>query len=193
MISGNQEIIKVFEEAFTKDKSRLKKWATVAQRYIDFYGKKRFERHWTAEDILKEVITRVLEGKRNYNPEVYKVVDEFIYKTIQSIVWDEFRNRNKVTPAEKYIENDDGGEFVNIYENKHRTENDKIQKDYEIKEQLTTSYNQLLEDDDAALVFLCWKQGSTSQDIADELGTELSKVESAKKRIRYKLTNRSKT
>jgi RNA polymerase sigma factor (sigma-70 family) len=191
--SGNKEIIKVFVEAFTKDKSRLKKWAAVAQKYIDLYGKKRFERHWTAEDILKEVITRVLEEKRNYNPEAYKDVDDFIYKTIQSIVWDEFRNRNKVTSSEKYIENDDGGEFVNIYENKHRTENDTIEKDFEIKEQLTTSYNQLLEDEDAALVFLCWKQGSTSQDIADELGIKLSNVESAKKRIRYKLTNGSKT
>ena len=189
MSSGNQEIIKVFEEAFTKDKSRLEKWTVVAQKYIDYYGKKRFERHWTAEDILKEVVTRVLEGKRNYNPDVYKGADDFIYKTIKSIVEDEFRNRNKVTSTDKFVENDEGGEYVNIYENNYKTEVDTIEKNYEIEEKLTRSYNQLLEDEDAALVFLCWKQGSTSQDIADELGTELSKVESAKKRIRYKLTN----
>lgn len=192
MESAEHDLIKVFEDAFTSNKSRLKKWITYAAKLLDIYSNGKYERHWTPEDIIKEVITRVLEGKRKYNPDKYKSVDDFIFKTIRSLVDDEFSSRRTVLPIEKYVDSKDGGEFVNQYEEKHKTENDTIQKNFEIEEKLEECYQRLLENEDDALVFLEWKLGSTSKDIADGLGLELSAVESAKKRIRYKLTGGKK-
>lgn len=192
MESADHELIKAFEDVITWDKKRLKDWISVAAKWLDIYGNKIFERHWTPEDIIKEVMARVLEGKRKYNPEKYKSVDHFMHLTIKSIVDDELKARRSVVPMEKFADSEDGGDFKNLYEQKHKTENDFIQKDFEIQEKLEKCYQQLLNDDDTALVFLYWKDGMTSQDIADELGIEKSKVEAAKKRIRYKLTGGKK-
>ena len=138
------------------------------------------------------MIERIYAGNRNYNEESYKGIDDFIYKTIKSVIEDLFRSRNKVEPSEEYVETDEGGDFRNKFEKKHKTAPDYIQVEFEINEKLDKCYNELLQDEDAALVFLEWKKGSTSKDIADELGMELPEVESAKKRIRYKLTNNKK-
>jgi len=190
---GNQEVIKIFIDVMRNDRPRLGKWATVAQKYLDFYGKNKFERHWTADDILQEVIERIFTEKRNYNEKAYKGIDDFIYKTIRSVIEDSFRSRNKVEPSEEYVETDEGGDYKNKFEKKHRTPPDYIQIEFEINEKLEKCYNELLQDEDAALVFLEWKKGNTSKDIADELGMKLPDVESAKKRIRYKLTNNQKS
>ena len=56
-------------------------------KWLELYGKEKYERHWTPEDIIKEVIARVLEGKRNYDPDKYKSVDDFIFKTMKSIIY----------------------------------------------------------------------------------------------------------
>lgn len=192
MESAEHDLIKTFEDVITWDKKRLKDWTSVAAKWLDIYGNKIFERHWTPEDIIKEVITRVLEGKRKYNPNKYKSIDDFIFRTMKSIIFDEVKKRRAVAPMEKFVDTEEGGQYINLYEKEHKTENDFIQKDFEIQEKLEKCYQQLLNDDDTALVFLYWKDGMTSQDIADELGIEKSKVEAAKKRIRYKLTGGKK-
>lgn len=191
MDKPNQIIIDAFEEAFTVKKHRLKRWLVVADRYLKFYGNDKFERHWTAEDILNEVITKVLTGERNYNPEKYKGVDDYIFKTIRSIVDNEVGNRRLVCPAEDYGGDDEDGspELVNVIEQVHATEKEQIHKNYIINEKLESSYQKLLEDEEAALVFLDWQKGLKSNEIAESLGIELEEVELAKKRIRYKLNN----
>ena len=191
MESAEYDPIKVFEDVFTRDKKRLKRWMNVASRYLDLYGNKVFERHWTPVDILQEVVTRVLEGNRKYNPEKYKNFDQFIFWTIKSIVYDEVKKRRAVVPSEKYTKTGDGGEFVNLLEQKHKTDGDYIQEDCHYKTEFEKFYQQILDkDDDAALVLLCWKDEMTNQEIASELGMDVSEVEAAKKRIRYTLTGK---
>lgn len=192
MESAEHDIIKVFEDVCTWDKVRRRNWINVASRWLDIYGNRIFERHWTPEDTIKEVMARVLEGKRKYDPKKCKNIDQFVYWTIRSIIDDELGTRRSVIPMEKFIDTEDGGDFKNLYEQKHKTEDDYIQKDFEVKEKLEKCYQQLLEDEEAAIVFLYWKDGMTSQDIADELGMEKSKVEAAKKRIHYKINGSKK-
>ncbi len=191
MESSEHDIIKVFQDVCTWDKVRRRNWINVASRWLDIYGNKIFERHWTPEDIIKEVITRVLEGKRKYNPQNYKNIDHFIYWTIRSIIDDELGTRRSVIPMEKFIDSEEGGDFKNLYEQKYKTENDFIQKEFEIRQKLEKCYQIILEkDEDAALVLLCWKEGMTTQDIAEYLGIKKSEVEAAKKKIRYTITGK---
>jgi RNA polymerase sigma factor (sigma-70 family) len=191
LANANQEIIDAFKEAFSTDKSRLKRWTTVAQRYLNLYGRNKYERHWEAEDILKELIAKIIEGKRNYDPEKYKNADDFIFKSIRSIVDDELRNRNKVKSYDKCTGTNEDGErsYTNILEKRYKTDKDTVHDEYIIEEQLENCYQLLLEDEEAALVFLEWQKGLKSCEIAESLGLELKEVEQAKKRIRYKLTN----
>jgi RNA polymerase sigma factor (sigma-70 family) len=191
LINANQEIIDAFKEAFSTDKNRLKRWTAVAERYLDLYGRNKYERHWEAEDILKELITKIIEGKRNYDPEKYKNADDFIFKSIRSIVDDELRNKNRVKSYDKYTGTDEDGDrsYTYILEKRYKSDKDAVHNEYIIEEQFESCYQLLLEDEEAALVFLEWQQGLKSCEIAESLGLELKEVEQAKKRIRYKLTN----
>lgn len=191
MTNANQEIIDAFKEAFSTNKKRLERWTAVAQRYLDLYSKNKFERHWEAEDILMELIAKIMEGVRNYNPDKYKNADDFIYKSIRSIIDDELGNKNRVESFDKYEGEGIDGErtFTNTVEKRHKTDKDEIHLNYIIKEKLESAYEKLLGDEDAALVFLDWRKGLTSSEISESLGLELKEVEQAKKRIRYTLTN----
>lgn len=191
MTNANQEIIDAFKEAFSTNKKRLERWTAVAQRYLDLYSKNKFERHWEAEDILMELIAKIMEGVRNYNPDKYKNADDFIYKSIRSIIDDELGNKNRVESFDKYEGEGIDGErtFTNTVEIRHKTDKDEIHLNYIIKEKLESAYEKLLGDEDAALVFLEWQKGLTSSEISESLGLELKEVEQAKKRIRYTLTN----
>lgn len=189
MNDENQEVINAYKDAITTNRKRLTKWISVIQKYLDYYGKNRFERHFEPHDILQEMIERVIKGTRKYHQNRYKSVDDFVYKTCWSIIEEKHRNKNRVEPAEKYMQTEDGGDYINKLEKKHITEKDYIQNSVEIEDKLEICYNQLLEDEEAALVFLYWKEGYTSKDLAEETGLTVAQVESAKKRIRYKLTN----
>lgn len=189
MNEENQEVLDAYAEATTKDKKRLARWIAVVQKYLDYYGKNKFERHYEPVDILQEMIERVIKGTRNYHSDRYKSIDDFIYKTCWSIIEEKHRNKNRVEPADKCIETKDGIDFINKYEKKHVTEKEYIQNSVETEDKLSNCYNQLLEDEEAALVFFYWKQGYTSKDLSEETGLTIKQVESAKKRIRYKLTN----
>lgn len=189
MNDENQEVVNAYKDAITTNKKRLKKWIAVIQKYLDYYGKNRFERHFEPHDILQEMIERVIKGSRQYHQNSYKSIDDFVYKTCWSIIEEKHRNKSRIEPAETYRQTKDGGEYINKFEKKHITESNYIQDTLEIKDKLEICYNQLLKDDEAALVFLYWKQGHTSKDLAKETGLTLAQVESAKKRIRYKLNN----
>jgi RNA polymerase sigma factor (sigma-70 family) len=186
--NNNNNPFEIFEYVLKHDKDRLGKWLAVAQRWIDFYGEKKFERHWTAEDIIQEMIIKILGNVRAYDPNNYEDFDKFVYLTIRSIVENKVGSRKKIVPSEKIIQTKDGDEFINKYEKSYKTRPDQIMKDYEINEKLEYCYNKLMDDTEAALVFLEWKEGNTSKDIAEALGMSIKEVEAAKKRIRYRLT-----
>lgn len=63
----------------------------VADRYLKYYSRGKFERHWTANDILAELFTKILEGERNWDPEQVPDFNKFILQNIRSIVEGRFR------------------------------------------------------------------------------------------------------
>lgn len=185
MESAEYDPVKVFEDVFVHDKKRLKRWLGFAAKYLDLYGNKVFERHWTPTDIIQEVVTRILEGKRKYDPDRYKNFDQFVFWTIRSIISKKFKTRKIVVPVESFEDSDNSNKGVNLAEHKYKTEDNFILEDFEFKTKFEKCYQQILDkDEEAALVLLCWKDEMTNQEIAKELGMEISKVEAAKKRIR---------
>jgi len=179
-------IFEEIEKAY-KNKDRVKKWVTVADRYLKSYGNGRFERHWTAEDIVNEVITKILEGVRNIEPSELHKLDKYICLDIRSVIDGKFRSRKIVLPPKRKIANKEGEKEIDLIENNYTTEKDYIQYGLERKENLEKCYKELMNDEDAALVFLEWKEGKKSQEIADSLGIPVIEVGKIKKRIRYNL------
>ena len=179
-------IFEEIEKAY-KNKDRVKKWVTVADRYLKSYGNGRFERHWTAEDIVNEVITKLLEGDRKIEPGDLHKLDRFIYMDIRSIIDGKFRNRKVVLPPKAMVVSKDGEKEIDLIETHHKTDKDYIILELERSEKLETCYNKLLKDEDAALVFLEWKLTDKTKDIAESLGITDLEVEKHKKRIRYNL------
>ena len=186
MTSSQSKIFEEIELAYG-DKERVKKWLVVADRYLKSYNNDKFERHWTAEDIVNEVITKTLENKRKWIPKNVPDLDKFIFMTIRSVVDDKLGNRDKVLPPTEKIYAGDDDKEIDLIENNNKTDKDYILHDIERTEKFEKCYNELLEDDDCALVFLEWKEGKTSKDIAVSLGISVEEVERIKKRIRYNL------
>jgi len=179
-------IFEEIEKAY-KDKKRIKRWIVVADRYLKSYGNDRFERHWKAEDIVQELITLILEGKRNWNPEKAPDLDQYIYLNILSIIDGKLRNRKIVLPPKAMVVSKDGEKEIDLIETHHKTDKDYITAELERSEKLEACYNKLLKDEDAALVFLEWKLTDKTKDIAESLGITDLEVEKHKKRIRYNL------
>jgi RNA polymerase sigma factor (sigma-70 family) len=180
---------KIFEEIKSayKDRKRVRRWLVVADRYLKSYNNDKFERHWTAEDIVNEVITKTLENKRKWIPEKVPDLDKFIFTTIRSVVDDKVGDRNRVLPQKEKVQARRGDFENDLIEINNKTDKDYILHDIERIEIFEKCYNELLEDDDCAIVFLEWKEGKTSKDIAVSLGISVEEVERIKKRIRYNL------
>lgn len=190
MSSSYYSAIEKIELALTVKKNHFKKWLVVADRYLKYYSNGKYERHLTAEDVVQELITKILEGKRNWNPEKQPDFDQFMFLNIRSIVEGKFRARNKVESVEDfYPDNSETGVKHNFNKNliaENEDPADAIDRNDKIEE----CYNEILDDEDAALVFLEWKKGKTSRQIAEELGMEVAEVERCKKRIIYKLNKK---
>lgn len=186
----NEEIVNVFEEAYTSDSKRLRRWLYAASISLKYYGKGIYERCWEPEDIVNEAVVRVLEGKRNYNRDAYRSFDDFMYQTINSIVEVMFRKRSCVISSDLFEERDEAGESVNLFEMIMCNGKDDIYRNYESAEKIEFCFKKLSEDREATSVFAEWGKGMKSSEIAKELGIEVASVESAKKRIRYRLTGK---
>ena len=186
MTSSQSKIFEEIENAYN-DKRRVKKWLAVADRYLKSYGNDIFERHWEGKDIVMELITLLLEDERHYNPDKYKNFDQFVYSSIQSITEGKLKSRQRVLPQKTKVQARHGEQEIDLIEINNKSDKDYILNDIERTEKLEKCYNRLLEDDDCTLVFLEWKEGNSSKDIAHSLGIAVEEVERIKKRIRYNL------
>jgi len=180
---------KIFEEIENayKDKSRIKNWLVVADRYLKSYRNDKFERHWRAEDIVMELIGKILDGTRVWDPEKCADLDNFIYMNTRSIVDGKFKNRDKVLPQKVNASTRYGDRETDLIETNHKTDKYYILHEIELKEKLENCYKQLSDDDDCAIVFLEWKEGKTTREISESLGITVEEVERIKKRLRYKI------
>ena len=186
MTVSQKKIFEEIEKAY-KNKSRIKNWLVVADKYLKSYGNDKFERHWKAEDIVMELIRKMLEGKRVWNTEQCPDLNKFMYMNIRSIVDSKLKNRKRVLPGKVKVRTRYGDKETDLVETNHKTEKDYILQEIEFTEKLESCYEQLLNDEDCALVFLEWKEDKTSREIAESLGISVGDVERIKKRIRYKI------
>lgn len=170
----------------------LKKWATVADRYLKFMTKEIYERHFEAEDIIQEFNLRVLSKTRNWNPEEEPDFNQFAYSSFKSIIEGLVSARKIVEPeVQTVFNNESDEEQVSIYD-KIGTDKDIILSNIEINEKLERMFKKVLgdptnPDDECGLVLLLWKEGLSNKDIAEYFNNDIRKVENIKKRIRYKL------
>jgi len=183
---SQKKILEEIENAY-KDKSRIKKWYVVADRYLKSYGNDKFERHWKAEDIVMELTGKILDGKRSWDSEHCPNFDRFICMNIRSIVDSKLRNRKRVLPQKERIQVRYGDKETDLVETNYITDKDYILYNIELTEKLEKCYDLLSDDDECALVFLEWKEEKTSLEIADSLGITVEEVERIKKRLRYKI------
>ena len=189
MTVSQKKIFKEIEKAY-KNRTRIKRWFVIANRYLKSYGNDKYERHWKAEDIVMELIGKILEGKRAWNIEQCPDLDKFVYMNIRSIVNAKLRNRKSVLPRKIKVRARYGDKETDLIEANHKTEKDYILHEIESAEKLEGCYKLLLDDEDCALVFLEWKEGKTSREIAKSLGITIENVECIKKRLRYKIKRR---
>lgn len=182
--------IKEIEDAFSIQLKRSKSWINVADKYLKFYRTNGSENHYTSEDIVMELIDKILSGERNWDPERVPDFDQYMFQNIQSLVEGKFRKRKVVESVEsfepvaktnktfkgllpgQYVEDHDVGDLIDI------------------NERLEKCYNDLCDDDECGVVFLEMLKGKSSIEIAEYLYSDVAEIERIKKRIRYKLNHR---
>lgn len=190
-MSNNLELaIEKIEYAIKIKKKILKGWLVVADRYLKSYTKGIYERHWTAEDIVQELIEKILSGERNWDPETVPDFNKFMYTNIRSIVEGKLKSRQIVETVDNYYPEKEKSRVKKILPRGLTADNPDIYNEIDNYDKIGKCYDKLLEDEDAALVFLYWKDGNTSKEIAENLGISVIEVERIKKRIRYHLNQK---
>ncbi len=181
-MSNNLELaIEKIEYAIKIKKKILKGWLVVADRYLKSYTKGIYERHWTAEDIVQELIEKILSGERNWDPETVPDFNKFMYTNIRSIVEGKLKSRQIVETVANYYPEKEKSRVKKILPRGLTADNPDIYNEIDNYDKIGKCYDKLLEDEDAALVFLYWKDGNTSKEIAENLGISVIEVERKKK------------
>lgn len=188
-MSNNLELaIEKIEYAIKIKKKILKGWLVVADRYLKSYTKGIYERHWTAEDIVQELIEKILSGERNWDPETVPDFNKFVYQNIRSIVGGKLKNRQTVETVANFYPGIEESRVKKVFSSGLVVDNSDVANEIDINDKIEKSYSRIMDDDECALVFLEWKENKTSKEIAGSLGIDVADVERIKKRIRYTLT-----
>ena len=96
-MKNNLELsIEKIEYAIKHKRIHFKAWLVVADRYLKYYTKGMYERHWTAEDIVSELIDKILHNERIWDPKRVPDFNKFIFQNIRSIVEGKLRVRSVV-------------------------------------------------------------------------------------------------
>jgi DNA-directed RNA polymerase specialized sigma24 family protein len=185
-----EKAIKEIETAFRNEQQRSKSWINVAGKYLKFYGSNGFENHYTAEDIVMELINKLLNGERNWDIEKVPDFDHFMYQNIQSIVEGKLRSRKIVESVDSFKPNAKAGKVFRGLKPGQYADNRDTGELIDLKNKLERCYNELSGDDECGLVFLEWLQGKTSIEISESLGITVNDVERIKKRIKYQFNNK---
>lgn len=187
MKSSLELAISEIENAFTCNKNRSKSWINVAGKYLKLYSNDKFENHYQPNDIVMELINKILSGERNWDPDRVPDFDQFIYLNIRSIVEGKFRVRNLVESVEVFEPAAKNGKvYKGLQEGQYEKE-PHYEQLIDVDDKLTKCYDILSSDEECGIVFLEMLNGSTSIQIAEYIGADVAEVEKIKKRIKYKL------
>lgn len=147
------------------------------------------ERYMTAEDIVFEVITKTIEGQRQWDIDKIPLS---IY--MQEAIWSEFSNHLKKERRNINVDFKSRQKKSVVREavNRYSTARDEIEDEYDWNDFVSQCYD-TAGDDYESRVFLDFiLEDKKCRDIAEYLGTDEDYVQSIKKRLARKLRRRFK-
>jgi RNA polymerase sigma factor (sigma-70 family) len=178
----------IINDILQNDKELYGKWRDFASYLLErnFYGKG--ARHIKPEDIVNEVIAKVLTGKRKWDKKKVPNINTFMTMHIKSII-------SNLQKTESYFINfrdfNDDDDFIEEHIGSiHHTQHGRIEHEYEMREAMSLWYDIFEKAGDIeCLKVLEWLRFEyKNYEIAEELNIETKQVENIKKRIRNKLS-----
>jgi RNA polymerase sigma factor (sigma-70 family) len=180
--------IQKFITIFTDRSKCYEVWLKFADHLLTKYFSGKRGRAYKAEDIVQEVIVKVIEGKRKWDFAELPDLSQFMLMNIKSFI----HNLYKKERHHDYIEDitcyDDDGEMETItIQGCISPEN--IAINYELMEGVKLSYDKLEADEEyeCLKVLELMRFEYKNSEIAEELEIRTSDVVNIKKRIRNKL------
>lgn len=184
--TSKEEILEKFKVARERDDHL--RWRLYAERLLRISNGR--ETALTGEDIISEVLDRILTGDRKFRDDIN--LDQYVMMTIKSIVNNETK-KNEKNISENYSkesgENDDMNSIIDTTTKKTFTKpNEKL----ESTEFFNRIMNAMRKDDDAQLVLLEMKDGNLKTcEIAESLGITPEGVTNIKKRIKRRVDRKN--
>lgn len=177
--------ILAFRDAFSDPAKPYEDWLAQADRLIKIKLNGRASQPNKAEDIVYEIIEKVIDGVRAWDMKRVPDINKFMYMQIRSVVDNKFNKEKKLVSSDAYNRENDS--FYTINNIPNNLELDEIYKQQDIMEAFARCYNEIEKDTEMGLVFLAWKDGKESREIAEEYGLAINQVEAIKQKIRRKL------
>jgi RNA polymerase sigma factor (sigma-70 family) len=181
----NEKKIKVFQNAFNDPSKPYEAWLEHADRLIKIKLNGRASQPYKAEDIINEIIEKVIDGKRSWDMDRVPDINKFMFMQILSVVDNKYKKEKNLISSEVYNSEDESFYYRDDYTSILNL--DEIYKRQDIMEAFSRCYNELETDTEMGLVFLAWKEGKESKEIAEEFGLTVKQVEAIKQKIRRKL------
>jgi len=177
--------IKAFQNAFSDRSEPYNEWLAHADKLIKIKLNGRASQPYKADDIVNEIIEKVIDGVRTWDMDRVPDINKFMYMQILSIVDNKCQKEKKLVSSEVYDKEDDS--FYVTRDVISKLDLDEIYKHQDIMEAFTRCYNEIEKDTEMGVVFLSWKDGKESREIAEEFGLAINQVEAIKQKIRRKL------
>ena len=174
-----------FRDAFSDPANAYGAWLEQADKLIKIKLNGRASQPYSAADIVNEIISKVIDDVRAWDMERVPDINKFMYMQIRSVVDNKYRKERKIVSGEKF--NPDDGSFSVIDDMELKLELSEIYKQQDIREAFTCCYNEIEKDTEMGVVFLSWREGNDSQEIAEEFGLTVNQVEAIKQKIRRRL------
>ncbi len=186
------EIFVEFEKILQEHPEKYNGWIFFADLLMNFFLHEVKNHCFTAEDIVHELITKIIEGKRKWNREKYPALDIYMKMCIKSDILNLYnKNKRRKTDCSYEFENSDDEEnadnsfFDSIESNTYA---DPL-KEYTEKERIEMINKKLEDDEECWCVFDEMLKGNKNQEIAIILGLSVNEVVNIKKRIIRKIRN----
>lgn len=177
-------IAEIFSEIFRKKDYHLKLWISQAKFQLELKTRGRIARFTSGEDVVLEIISRVLSGIITWDTERVPNVNTFMYHQIRSnvsnLVKKELCKIAQLTGQDAVPDSCmqlDAGHYS-------IAEPGDVYKAADLNELKQSILKELGDDITASRVFIEMTEGVTNLSAAQSLGLTVREVENAKKRIK---------
>lgn len=177
--------IKAFQNAFSDPAKPYEEWLEHADKLIKIKLNGRASQPYKAGDIVNEIIEKVIDDVRAWDMERVPDINKFMYMQIRGVVDNKYHKERRIISGENF--NPEDGSFSDIHELEIKLDLSEIYKPQDILEAFTLCYNEIEKDTEMGIVFLAWKDGKESKEIAEEFGLTVKEVEAIKQKLRRRL------